>query len=126
MPLDLGYNGGLTISFQTKDRKKTSAWYAEMLGFQLLYDVEQIGWCEMGTHVKGVNVGFAQNESPATKGPVPTWGVKDLDAARTKLEKKDVKFDGPTITMPGMVKLATFFDPDGNANMLFQDLSGHS
>lgn len=126
MPLDLGYNGGLTISLQSKDRKKAAAWYQEMLGFKMLYDVEQIGWCELGTHIPNINVGLAENEAPATKGPVPTWGVKDLDAARAKLEKRDVKFDGPTITMPGMVKLATFFDPDGNANMLFQDLSGHA
>jgi hypothetical protein len=33
-----------------------------------------------------------------------------------------VKFDGPTQEIPGMVKLATFFDPDGNAMMFFQDL----
>ncbi len=27
------------------------------------------------------------------------------------------------MTIPGMVSLATFFDPDGNANMLYQDLA---
>ena len=38
----------------------------------------------------------------------------DLDAARDALESKGVEFDGDTRTIEGMVKLATFFDPDGN------------
>jgi len=34
-----------------------------------------------------------------------------------------VKFDGETETIEGMVSTATFYDPDGNALMLAQDLS---
>ncbi len=34
-----------------------------------------------------------------------------------------MKFDGDTMTLPGLVMLATLFDPDGNKMMLFQDLS---
>ena len=55
---------------------------------------------------------------------MPTFGVNDLDDARAQLEAKDVRVDGDTKEVPGMVKLATFCDPDGNAMMLFQDLSG--
>jgi hypothetical protein len=51
-----------------------------------------------------------------------TWGVKDIDAARKVLESKKVRFDGPTQEIPGMVKLATFFDPDGNPMMFYQDM----
>ena len=125
MASPLGYDGGLTISMQTKDRKKSMAWYQEVLGFKLLYEVEQIGWCELQTEVAGgrVNIGLSQNESSGTgAGPVPTFGVKDIDAARKLLEGKSVRFDGKTREYPGMVKLATFFDPDGNALMLFEDL----
>ena len=35
----------------------------------------------------------------------------------------DVKFDGPTQEIPGLVKLATFYDPDGNNYMLNESLS---
>ncbi len=38
------------------------------------------------------------------------------------MESKNVRFDGETQTIPDMVKLATFYDPDGNALMLYQDL----
>ncbi|MBX3402373.1 MAG: VOC family protein [Phycisphaeraceae bacterium] len=123
MAINIGLDGGLTISVQSADRKRSAAWYAEMLGFTLLYDVEHIGWCEMSTHIKGVNIGFSQVEKVKAGGPTPTWGVKDVDSARKQLEGRGVKFDGDTLTFPGMVKLATFFDPDGNANMLYQSLA---
>jgi predicted enzyme related to lactoylglutathione lyase len=128
MPSSLNYDGGLTLSTQVKDRKKSIQWYQDVLGFKLLYDVEEIGWCELATEVAGgrVNVGLSEVESPKVgAGPVPTWGVKDIDAARAQMEKKKVRFDGPTQEIPGMVKLATFFDPDGNAYMLYQSLQKH-
>ncbi len=125
MSSPLKFNGGLTLSMQVSDRKKSIAWYQDVLGFTLLYDVEEIGWCEMATETPKVNVGFSEVEEPKVgAGPVPTFGVEDIDKARGMLEAKDVRFDGETREIPGMVKLATFFDPDGNAFMLFQDLSG--
>ena len=48
-------------------------------------------------------------------------GVKSVDAARATLEKAGVKFDGETREYPGMVRLATFFDPDGNVLELVED-----
>jgi catechol 2,3-dioxygenase-like lactoylglutathione lyase family enzyme len=125
MASPLNFDGGLTISFESADMKRSIAWYQDVLGFNLLYQVDEIGWCEMATEVAGgkVNVGFSQVETPKKGGgPVPTFGVKDIAKARGLLEAKKVKFDGPTREYPGMVKLATFFDPDGHALMLFQDL----
>lgn len=125
MASPLNFDGGLTISFQSADIKRSIAWYEDVLGFKLLYQVDEIGWCELATEVAGgrVNVGFSQVEKPKVgAGPVPTFGVKDIAKSRVLLEGKKVKFDGPTQEIPGMVKLATFFDPDGHALMLFQDL----
>ena len=87
----------------------------------VLYEVEDIGWCELATETKGVNVGISQVEK-VRHGAVPTFGVQDIDKARALLERKDVKFDGETREIPGLVKLATFFDPDGNPLMLYQSL----
>jgi len=126
MPSPLNFDGGLTLSMSVKDRKASAQWYTDTLGFPLLYDVAEIGWCELATEVKGVNIGLSENKTPKTgAGTVPTFGVVDLDKARALLESKKVRFDGPTHEFPGMVKLATFFDPDGNALMLFQDLQKH-
>lgn len=123
MAVSLGFNGGLTASFQVKDRKAAIQWYQDKLGFKLLYEVAEIGWCELGTHINGVNVGLSEVEKPEVKGGATlTWGVENIDAARKQLEGQGVKFDGPTQTIPEMVKLATFYDPDGNHFMLFQVL----
>jgi hypothetical protein len=82
-----------------------------------------MGWCEMLTEVNRVNVGLSQVEKPNVGLCAKlTWGVKDIDAARKIVEAKKVRFDGPTQEIPGMVKLATFFDPDGNPMMFSQDL----
>lgn len=38
------------------------------------------------------------------------------------MQERDVPFDGDTLTIEGMVRLATFYDPDGNKLMLYQGL----
>jgi predicted enzyme related to lactoylglutathione lyase len=121
MASPLGFEGGLTLAMDSTDRKKSMAWYRDVLGLNVLYEVEDIGWCELASETPGVNVGIAQTES-VKKGAVPTFGVKDIGKARRYLEDKDVKFDGETREIPGLVKLATFFDPDGNPLMLFESL----
>lgn len=119
------WDGGLTAAIGVKDFEKGLAWYRDVLGFQVLYKIDEMGWGELSTPVARVNVGLSQKETvPTGGGAVLTWGVKDIDAARKELEAKKVRFDGPTQTIPGMVRLATFFDPDGNALMLYQDLQG--
>lgn len=117
------WTGGLTLAMQVKDRKATIAWYAKVLGFELLYDVPEIGWCEVKSPLNNVYIGLSEVESPRVGGCVPTFSVADIDNARAHMESHRVKFDGPTQEIPGMVKLATFFDPDGNALMLSQSLS---
>ncbi len=117
------FEGGLTAAYNVSDVKRSIDWYQDVLGFKVQYHLEEMGWCEMETHIPKVNVGLSQVENPEVKGgPTLTWGVIDIDAARAELESKGVKFDGETTEIPDMVKLATFFDPDGNHLMLYQGL----
>lgn len=123
MASPLGFDGGLTCALQVKDLAAAIGWYQDLLGFSLLYKMDEMGWCEMATAVDRVNVGLSQVESPEVKGGATlTFGVTDIDAARANLEGKNVRFDGETMTIPDMVKLATFYDPDGNKLMFYQDL----
>lgn len=117
------YDGEITLALGVRDRKASAAWYAEHLGLTLLYDVPEIGWCEMTTAIPGVMMGFSDVDEPTPGGPVPTFGVLDVDAARARLEAAGVRFDGATTEHPGMVRLATLFDPDGHALMLAQNLA---
>jgi predicted enzyme related to lactoylglutathione lyase len=123
MASPLSYDGGLTCAMSVRDIAASMQWYQKVLGFTLLYHLEDMGWCELATETKGVNVGLSQVEEPEVKGGATlTFGVKDIDAARRILEEQRVRFDGETQTIPDMVKLATFYDPDGNKLMLYQDL----
>ncbi|MFN0133986.1 MAG: VOC family protein [Phycisphaerales bacterium] len=123
MASNLGYNGGLTCSISVTNLARAIKWYGENLGFTLLYKVDEMAWAEMATEIKGVNIGLGQVEKITGTGNAKlTFGVKDIEATRRTLEKKGVKFQGPTQEIPGMVKLATFEDPDGNVNMFYQDL----
>jgi predicted enzyme related to lactoylglutathione lyase len=122
---NFGFDGGLTAAYEVSDCAKSIAWYQDKLGFKLQYHLEEMGWCELESHIPRVNVGLSQVESVKVGGPTLTWGVKDIDAARKELEGKGVKFDGETRTIPEMVRLATFFDPDGNTLMLYQSLGSN-
>ena len=123
MTATLKYDGGLTCALAVKDMKASIQWYQDVLGFKLLYQMDQMGWCELATPVARVNVGLGQEENPQVKGGTTlTFGVVDIDDARKQLEAKKVRFEGPTQIIEGMVKLATFYDPDGNTFMLYQSL----
>lgn len=123
MPSALNYDGGLTCAIKVTELDRSIRWYQDVLGFTLLYRVEEIAWCELATETKGVNIGLSQVErAGGPGGAILTFGVTDIDAARQQLASRNVRFDGPTQTIPGMVRLATFYDPDGNALMFYQDL----
>ena len=123
----LGYDGGLTCALGVTDLDRSIEWYRDVLGFELLYKLDDLRWCELRSPVERVNVGLSEVEEAGGRGGATlTFGVRDLDAARGRLEQAGVRFDGESRTIEGMVKLATFFDPDGNALMLYQDLQAGS
>ena len=124
MPESLPFDGGLSCALSVTNLDKAIAWYTEVLGFELVYRMDEMGWCELNTPIPRVTVGLSQVEQVEGKGGATlTWGVSDIAAARKLLEARDVRFDGDIITVPEMVKFATFFDPDGNTLMFYQDIS---
>lgn len=113
----------ITLAISVRDRHASALWYEDMLGFATLYHADEAGWSEVQTNTTGVTIGLGEQTEPAPGNTVPVFGVADLDTARRDLEQAKVKFDGDTIVVEGMVKTATFFDPDGNALMLAEDLT---
>ena len=119
------YVGRMTAALSVKNLDDSIAWYREMLGFELIYRLENWGWCELRTGVPGVNLGLGETDDVKTAGGATlTFNVADIAAARGYLEERGVRFDGETSEIEGMVKLATFYDPDGNSFMLAQTLDG--
>lgn len=118
------YDGGLTCALSVTSLDAAIPWYERVLGMKLLYRMDEIAWCELETGVARVNVGLSQVESAGGSGGATlTFGVTDLDAAKAALDTAGVRQDGPINEIPGMVRLLTFYDPDGNALMFYQDLS---
>ncbi len=113
----------ITLALSVRDRHASAQWYEKHLGFELLYHMDEAGWSELKTNTDGVTLGLGEQVEPNPGNTVPVFGVADIGPARAALEAESVKFDGPTETIDGMVSTATFYDPDGNALMLAQDLS---
>lgn len=118
------YSQNLVISVGVSDLEHAIEWYKDVLGLDLVYKLDQYGWCEMATATKHVTIGLGQTEEVKPGSTTPTFGVLDIGAARKHLESKDVRFDGDTYEIEGMVKLATFYDPDGNSYMLAESMEG--
>lgn len=117
------YDGVLTPWIGVTDLAVSVAWYEEMLNLEVEYTLEDIGWCELGTGVPRVALGlYRMDEVDGTGGATLTFGVRDLERERARLEERGVRFDGPTKTIPGTLKMATFRDPDRNPVMFCEVL----
>ena len=121
----IGFDGGLTCAIGVSDLDRSIAWYRDTLGFDLLYRMEDNAWCELGTAVERVNLGLSQVEEAGDKGGATlTFGVEDIESAKADLDSRGIRQDGPIRDIPGLVRLLTFYDPDDNALMLYQDMQG--
>ena len=118
----LGFTGKLVCSISVRDHAKSAQWYVETLGFGIVFSEEEMGMSYLSTPVQNVWLDVSQVENPEVRGPAMVWGVESVDRARSVLDGKGVLFDGPTRELGGMVKLATFFDPDGNTLMFYENL----
>ena len=123
MPI-VSLDNTITLALSVRDRHASARWYTEKLGFEVLHHIDEAGWSELATKTDGVTLGLGEQTEPAPGNTVPVFGVSDIDKARKDLEAAGVRFDGETEVIEGMVATATFYDPDGNALMLAQDLSG--
>ena len=120
----MNFNGTITLSCSVRDLDAAVNWYKEALGFEVIFRVDEAGWAEVATPAEGISIGLNRGEpTDGSGGTTPVFGVDDIEVARAELEARHVRFEGETVELPGMVKLATFFDPDGNSYMLAQSLA---
>ncbi len=106
------------ISVGVSDYDRALGWYRDLLGFELVYELKEYGWCELKTPF-GFNIGLGQTETVTPGSVTPTFGVTDIDAAIAYLREHDVKVED-WHEIPEMVRLSTFYDPDGTSWMLAQ------
>lgn len=124
MSTKIDYDGVSTCALSVSNLEQSLNWYQTQLGLELRFKVDEMGWAELQTPTPNLILGLSQVEKVEGQGGATVvFGVKDIDKARARLEDNKVKFDGETMVIPKMTKLATFFDPDGNTLMLAQDLT---
>ena len=73
----------MTAALGVSDIDRSIAWYRDVLGFELVYKLDDWGWAELRSAMDDVNIGIGQNENIATGGGATlTFGVVDIDSAR--------------------------------------------
>ncbi len=119
------FNPELTIAVSVTDWPAARTWYREKLGLQERFATEEGGWVDFESPAGGTSIGLSDLRGEPHPGPGGvniTFGVSDIESAKAELESKGVQFLGPIEDVPGMVRLASFQDPDGNVMLLAQSL----
>lgn len=107
--------------YQVKDLSAAKKFYSEVLGLNKTFEID--GWCEF-SHAQGAaSIGLNQmREKDEERGATVVLRVDDLARVQKELQAKGVRFEGEVQEVPGVVRLATFRDPDGNRLQLCQVL----
>lgn len=117
------WQGTLLVQLAVDDLDRSIAFYTETLGFELESRNDDLAWARIKPGIGGVTIGLGAQPAVGGSGTASlNFGVADIDSARSLLESRGVVFDGPTITAPGVVRLADFSDPDGNRIRLAEDI----
>ncbi len=119
----IAWTGESTAALSVSDYGKALAWYRDVLGLDVVFELESWGWAQLQSPVSGLLIGIGQSEEVKQGGGATlTFPVEDIEVARAYLEGEGVRFDGEISQVEDMVRLTTFYDPDGNAFMLAQQL----
>ena len=112
-PESIGYGDELLIQIAVTDLDAACTFYSEVMGLQLEERVESLKWAKFLLPT-GARLGVGEQADAAGSGSTSiNLSVRQLDAARATLEGRGIEFDGPTVEIPGVVRLADFVDPFG-------------
>jgi catechol 2,3-dioxygenase-like lactoylglutathione lyase family enzyme len=103
------------VALTTRDAERSKRFYRDTLGLQLLFEVSNMTFYQMGD--LRLMVGVEPTMAPG--GAVLYIDAPDIDTLGGELEKRGVRFGGAVTvvqrTEKGELKLREFRDPDGNA-----------
>lgn len=114
------FKPGLGIHYNVSNLAQTLAFYTEKLGCKELFYNADHKEAILTTNTKDCVIGFAESQSIVPSSTCITFEVENIEQAVQILQQKGVEFKDGIIELPGVIKLATFFDPDGYMLMLSQ------
>jgi len=118
------YQPYVTIAIAVSNLERSAAFYRDTLELQQTMFSPEMNWASFETGVPNCQIGMGQTDEEIKGSSTSiSLGVTDINAARDALQAKGVKFEGDNMEVSGMVRLASFRDPDGNGLMLVQVLS---
>jgi predicted enzyme related to lactoylglutathione lyase len=123
-PARLTWEPSLLIQLQVTDLERSIRFYEQTLGFKVTERRDDLQFAHVDCGLSGLQLGLSAGgkNPPAPGSIVLNFGITgDIEAARKLLEEKGVVFSGPTVVIPGKVRLAEFTDPDGYRLRLAKD-----
>ena len=103
------------VALTTRDPERSKQFYRDVLGLQLLFEVPNMTFYQMGD--LRLMVGVESSMTPG--GSVLYIDAPDIDTLGGELEQRGVRFLGAATVVQrsdkGELKLREFRDPDGNA-----------
>jgi predicted enzyme related to lactoylglutathione lyase len=108
------YGNELLIQIAVRDLDASCAFYTDVMDLTLESRSNELKWAKFLLPT-GAGLGVGEAETVKGSGTASiNISVRDIEAARATLESRGVTFSGPTLEIPGVVRLADLQDPDGN------------
>ena len=119
--LKLGIEPGVVVSIPVRDIRKSSAWYRQTFGFEVVRTLQEPAWCELATRTADTRIGLAQVDGGDPGDTTPIFNVRSIEEAEAALAAEHIA-TSKVVTVDGHAKLLTLQDPDGNTLMLQEKL----
>ena len=83
----IDWAGQSTAALEVSDYDRSLAWYRDVLGWEVVFELAEWKWAQLQSPVQGLLVGLGQSEQVKEGGGATlTFTVSDIDAARGYLE----------------------------------------
>jgi predicted enzyme related to lactoylglutathione lyase len=114
------------VWYPVTDWERAKRFYKDTLALKPAFGMDEMGWLEFEVGSAPTHLAISRVEpgqpTGASGGACAVIAVKDIDGVRADLVRKGVRCDDVQ-EIPKVVKLCSFFDPDGNRIQLAQSLS---
>ncbi|GAK14383.1 VOC family protein [Geomicrobium sp. JCM 19039] len=118
------FTSGFTIWYNVTNVEQTLKFYTESLGFKLDFHDADNGMASVHTNTPDCFIGFSEATDVIPSKASAVFEVTNIEETVLKLKETGISFTSDVTTIPGLVKLATFKDPDGHDLELSQTLNG--